>query len=86
MSTFDAIRTLLGDVLQLGDRTALLTPDSGLLGSIAEFDSMAVATVLTELEDRLGIVIADDDLREEVFMTVGTLTRLVEAKLAETLP
>lgn len=86
MSTFDAVRALLEDVLQLGARAALLTPDSALLGSIPEFDSMALATVLTELEDRFGIVIADGDLSEEAFLTVGALTGLVEAKLAEALP
>ena len=49
------LRALLADVLGLGEeRAAALTDDSGLFGELPEFDSMAVATVLTEMEDRLG--------------------------------
>src|SRR3546814_12364675 len=58
-----ALRALLADVLGLGEaRAAALTDDSGLFGELPEFDSMAVATVLTEMEDRLGITIDDDEV------------------------
>lgn len=75
MSTVDAtLRALLADVLGLGeDRAAALTDESELFGALPEFDSMAVATVLTEMEDRLGILIDDDEVEGEIFETYGNL-------------
>ncbi len=68
------LRALLADILGLGDeRAAALTADSGLFGALPEFDSMAVATVLTEMEDRLGIIIDDDEIDGEIFETYGNL-------------
>lgn len=68
------LRALLADVLGLGEeRAAALTDDSGLFGELPEFDSMAVATVLTEMEDRLGIIIDDDEIDGEIFETYGNL-------------
>ena len=74
-TTVDAtLRALLADVLGLGEeRAAGLTADSGLFGELPEFDSMAVATVLTEMEDRLGIIIDDDEIDGEIFETYGNL-------------
>ena len=68
------LRALLADVLGLGEeRAAALTDASGLFGELPEFDSMAVATVLTEMEDRLGILIDDDEIDGEIFETYGNL-------------
>lgn len=74
-NTVDAtLRALLADVLGLGEaRAAALTEASGLFGELPEFDSMAVATVLTEMEDRLGILIDDDEIDGEIFETYGNL-------------
>lgn len=81
--TDTALRALLADVLGLGpDRAAALTGDSGLFGALPEFDSMAVATVLTEMEDRLGILIDDDDVDGEIFETYGNLLAFAERKVA----
>lgn len=78
------LRALLADVLGLGEaRTAALDSDSGLFGALPEFDSMAVATVLTEMEDRLGIRIDDDEIEGELFETYGNLLAFAVAKLAD---
>ena len=45
-----------------------------------ELDSMAVAGVLTEMEDRLGILIEDDDIDGETMETFGSLVRFASAK------
>ena len=45
-----------------------------------EFDSMAVAGVLTELEERLAITIDDDEVDGELFETFGNLLTFVKAK------
>jgi acyl carrier protein len=82
MATFEQVRQIVGDVLQLGDRTATLTPDSALLGNIPEFDSMAVVGVITALEEQLGIVVDDDDITGATFETLGNLTAFVQSKLS----
>lgn len=82
MATVQNLCQILGEVLQLGDRTAGLTESSGLFGSIPEFDSMAVVTVVAALEDRFGIIVDDDDITAEVFESVGSLAQFVDDKLA----
>lgn len=80
-TTLDQVKLLLGDVLQLGERTKVLNADSPLFGSIPEFDSMAVVSVLTGLETRFGIVVDDDEINADIFRTVGALATFVETKL-----
>ncbi|WP_283420236.1 phosphopantetheine-binding protein [Sphingopyxis sp. Geo48] len=76
------LRALLADVLGLGEeRAAALTDASGLFGELPEFDSMAVATVLTEMEDRLGIIIDDDEIDGEIFETYGNLLAFSRCKV-----
>lgn len=70
------VRAVLGDVLALGDeRVAAFTDDTELFGALPELDSLAVAGVLTELEDRLGILIEDDEVDGDMLATFGALTR-----------
>ena len=77
----DDIREILRDSLQLGSRADQLTASSPLLGAIAEFDSMAVVTVLTTVEEEFGITIDDDEVSAETFETVGSLANFVEQKV-----
>ena len=68
------LRALLVDVLGLSkSRVAKFSDETELFGALPEFDSMAVATLLTELEERLGILIEDDDVEAEDFATFGRL-------------
>lgn len=68
------LRAVLRDVLGLSDdRVNAMDEASLLFGVLPEMDSMAVATLLTELEDRLGIVIDDDDIDAETFESFGTM-------------
>lgn len=76
-----AVRAVLGDVLGLSpDRTAAFDDATPLFGTLPELDSMAVAGVLTELEDRLGITIEDDEVDGEMLETFGALRAFAEAK------
>ena len=80
--TEDILRSIIADVLRLGaERAAGLTEDSELFGALPEFDSMAVGIVLTEIEDRLGIIIDDDDVDGDLFATFGSLLGFCRAKL-----
>lgn len=77
------LRAVMADVLGLGEvRAAALTEASELFGALPEFDSMAVGTVLTELEDRLGIIIDDDEVDGELFGNFGSLLAFCRAKQA----
>ena len=51
-----------------------------MFGALPEFDSLAVATLLTGLEERLHILIEDDDVEAEDFMTFGRLLAFVRRK------
>ncbi len=82
MDTFARIKSILRDALSLGDRAATLTVESPLLGGLPEFDSMAVVTVVTMIEDELGVTIDDDELSADVFATVGSLADFVSQKMA----
>ena len=79
----ETVRRVLADVLSLKPATAAaLRPETPLFGSLPELDSMAVAGLLTELEDRLGIIIDDDDVDAELFSTFGSLVAFARAKTA----
>lgn len=76
------LRAIVGDVLGLDSvRVEAFGNDTGLFGHLPELDSMAVAGLLTEMEDRLDIVIEDDDVDGEMLETYGGLLAFAEAKV-----
>ena len=76
------VRAVLKDVLALdADRVAAFDDDTALFGALPELDSMAVAGVLTEIEDRLHILIEDDEVDGEMLESFGALRRFAEAKV-----
>lgn len=78
------IRTILSDMLGLAAaQVAAMDADTELFGALPELDSMAVAGLLTEMEDRLDIIIDDDDVDGELFETFGNLIAFAKAKVAE---
>ena len=83
METIETVRRILGETLQLGDRAASLDRGTALFGGIPEFDSMAVVTVLTAMEDQFGFAVEDDEISAETFETVGSLTDFADRKLAD---
>ena len=77
-----AVRQVLGDVLGLSaERVAAFDANTPLFGALPELDSMAVAGVLTELEDRLAILIEDDEVDGDMLETFGALTDFVAARM-----
>ncbi len=78
------LKSIIADVLGIdADQADALGDDSGLFGHLPELDSMAVAGLLTEMEDRLDIVIEDDDVDGEMLETYGGLLTFAESKLSE---
>jgi acyl carrier protein len=77
----ETIRTILSDMLGLSStQVAAMNDDTELFGALPELDSMAVAGLLTEMEDRLDIIIDDDDVDGELFATFGNLVAFAKAK------
>jgi acyl carrier protein len=70
-------------VLDLRGRGGTLGTSSRLLGHVPELDSMAVATLITSLEERFGFTIADDEIDGSAFQTIGTLVEFVNGKLGQ---
>jgi acyl carrier protein len=77
-STLDEVKAVLVETLGLEDRADSLTPDTALLGSVPELDSLAVVEVITALEDRFDFQIDDDDFSGDAFETIGSLAEFVE--------
>jgi acyl carrier protein len=73
---------ILDEVLSLDGRSSTFSRETALLGAIPELDSMAVVTLITTLEEQLGIVVDDDDIDGSTFATVGSLADFVGEKLA----
>lgn len=75
------LRQILTDVLGLKQGQAdAFTADTGLFGHLPELDSMAVAGLLTEMEDRLDIIIEDDEVDGDLLESFGALLAFAEAK------
>ena len=75
------VRAVLRDVLGLAqERVDRFTEATPLFGALPELDSMAAASVLTELEDRLAITIEDDEVDGEMLETFGSLAHFMRKK------
>jgi len=75
------LRAVLADVLGLDrSRVAQFREETPLFGALPEFDSMAVAGLLTELEERLGILIEDHEVDADMMETFGALLTFARNK------
>lgn len=75
------VRAVLTDTLGISaERAAAFRAETGLFGTLPELDSMAVAGLLTEIEDRLGIVIDDDEVDGDMLETFGALVTFLDRK------
>ena len=78
------LKSILVDVLSLDvDDVDGFDSETGLFGHLPELDSMAVAGLFTEIEDRFDMLIEDDDVDAEMLETYGGLLAFVEMKLVE---
>lgn len=83
-NTDSELRRILADVLGLKtDRVATFDAETGLFGHLPELDSMSVAGLLTEMEDRLDIIIEDDEVDGELLESFGSLLAFARTKRGE---
>ena len=73
---------ILDEILSLNGRARGFSRETPLLGAIPELDSMAVVSLITAFEERLGLVVNDDEIDGATFATVGSLVDFVTSKLA----
>jgi acyl carrier protein len=76
-----AVKAVLISSLGVEERADAIGPDTQLLGSLPELDSMAVLVLVHDLEEAFGIVVEDEDLSADIFDTLGALTAFVDRKL-----
>ncbi len=76
--------TILDDILKLGGRALSFTNTTKLLGALPELDSLAVTTLLTQLEQHFSIRIEDDEFDGSIFRTVGSLSEFLQQKIGAT--
>ena len=81
MVSLEELKALIGEVLQISDRMDKLGENDILLGGIPEFDSMAVVSLLTVIEENYGIMIDDDEVSADNFETIGSLLQFVNSKV-----
>ncbi len=72
---------VLDDTLDLKGQAANFGPQTLLLGSLPELDSMAVVSLISALEAHFGITLPDDEIDGSVFATVGALVGFVECQI-----
>lgn len=80
MNTKKEILALLDEILCLNGRAASFSEQTPLLGAIPELDSMAVLALITALEERFGLTVADDEIDGSTFATLGSLIHYVDSK------
>jgi len=82
MVTLEEVRQIVGNVLHIGSRIDAYDRDTQLLGSVPEFDSMAVVSVIMALEENFGIAVNDDEIQAEIFENLGNLQDFVSQKIS----
>ncbi len=81
MNEIEILKRILSAQLGPMYPPAYFRPETVLLGSIPELDSMAVVGILAAIEEEIGIEIPDDDINADIFATVGSLQEFVQSRL-----
>jgi acyl carrier protein len=79
MGTREKLRTFIVDELQPEPPASELTDDYPLLAN-GVIDSIGIYQIVGYVESEFGVEIADEELVEDNFGTIGDLAALVDAK------
>ncbi|MDH5432680.1 MAG: acyl carrier protein [Gammaproteobacteria bacterium] len=77
------VKQLLIETLSLDMSPESMPDDMQLLGNLPEFDSLAIVSIITSLEETFDFVAEDDELSAEIFESVQALTNYVATKTAQ---
>ena len=81
MDISSEVVSVLDEVLSLKGRATAFSLDTPLLGALPELDSMAVVALITNLEERFGFCVDDDEIDGSVFASLASLIDFVHRKL-----
>lgn len=81
MNVENTLRDYLVRELRWSGSPAELTPDYGLLENDV-LDSMGILKVVEAIEEMFDIEVDDEELLPDNFSSLGSMTTLVESKLA----
>ncbi len=79
MSVLEVTKRLVRRTLEL-DEDEALSSDTVLLGGFAEFNSLTITNLVASIEDTFDCEIQDEELTGEIFATIDSLTRFIDAK------
>ena len=85
MSIEDSLKDILIEDLFVELGRDDIRPDASLRNEIG-LDSLGFVELKTQIENRYGIVISDDDFTPENFATIASLTALIERSRAADQP
>jgi acyl carrier protein len=78
-ATLDRIKLILRRDLKLGDG-AVIADTMPLVGGDMDLDSLDMLLLVTSVEKEFGIKIASGSIGREVFRTVETLAKFIDAQ------
>lgn len=78
--TFEKVKNLIDEVLNLGGGAQSWSADTPLLGAVPQLDSMAVVRVVSEIERVFGFHFEDDEISADLFATLGGLVSFIASK------
>lgn len=81
-SNLQVLIALLSETLSID--ASELDAETLLLGNLPEFDSMAIVSILMQLEEQFAIQIAEDELTGDAFESVTSLLEFVDLQQAAT--
>ncbi|NVJ67852.1 MAG: acyl carrier protein [Gammaproteobacteria bacterium] len=81
-SNLDKLIVILSETLSIDADE--FSADTLLLGNFPEFDSMAIVSILMELEEQFGISISEDELTGDAFESVTSLMEFIDIQQAAT--
>ena len=82
MNILQSVLEILDGELHLKGVALAFTEDTKLRGSLLQLDSLAIVSVITALEERLGFEFPEDQLDGAIFESVGSLVGCVTRLLS----
>ena len=73
----------LDSALGLQGRGLAFSAATRLLGALPELDSLAITALIAAIEERFGIIVADEEIDGALFATVASLTDFIRSKVTQ---
>lgn len=81
MDSLELAREILRSNLQLGARADQMDRNSGLMGTLPEFNSLTVVGLIAAIEEQTGNPVDDDEITADIFETMGSFADFIDSKM-----